>query len=1087
MIEFIDKTHRQIITFNNDLGHLYVPNLKARLIDESGGYYIKTNSLGFRSNIEFKKEKKKKRILFFGDSNTAADGVSNENRYSDLLAKYFDAEVFNFAVSGTGTDQQYLTWKKYAKDIQADLIVIGSLVENIERNKVEFRQTINSFSKEATLTSKPYFKLENEKLILQNYPVKKFKGKIENISKNKVQWSIPENNKLLYFLVNFVRKNFVYKFLNKKYSKKFILLRSSLIRNFYQPFKDYKNPNSKGYKITKAIFEKFTNEAASIPIIIMPIPTYHYYFDGAKPIYQNFYKLFENIKKKIFVFDPLSEIKNLNFEEKSELCLKNDKAHFSIFGHQLLANFLKKKVKELNIFRDTNNFEKKSTTNITKIKSIYVLGISAFYHDSAATLIKDGKIISAAQEERFTRKKNDQSYPKYSINYCLEEAGIEPKDLSAVIFYDNAYLSLERIAWNYLETFPRSIKNWNKYMPRWLTYKLFVPKLIRKNLKYEGKILHNEHHRSHLASAFYPSPFQNSAILTVDGVGEWATASIGVGEGNKIKMIKEMLYPDSVGLLYSAFTQFLGFKVNSGEYKMMGLAPYGKPIYSDLILNKLINLAKDGSIKINQEYFSYLDGDVMTNKNFAKLFKCNPRKPESKITQKEMDIACSIQRVIEKIVLKMATYAKEITGQENLCLSGGVALNCVANGFLLRANIFKNIWIQPASGDAGSSLGSALDAYYTYFNKSREIREDGISSQLGSLLGPSYKNEEIKSYLESVDQFYHFFENNNDRNKIIAKKIKEGKVVGLFLGRTEFGPRALGSRSIVADPRSKDMQTKLNVKIKFRESFRPFAPAIISEETKNYFDMKTESPFMMLVAPITKNKRVSYKKTNSDNMLEIVKKVKSQIPAVTHVDYSARIQTVNKNINNDFYQIIEEFNRQTGCPILINTSFNVRGEPIVNSPQDAHRCFMKTNMDLLVLENFIIEKDNNIEIQKQPSNKKKTVTVKKNLNFLRKDLIKIYSQLKNINVKKYYHQSSGWHDSNQPENIKKIFEITDELDREIVDPAKMSKEILYHWKNKKFALDMKIIIFNLINLSKKIDQANINTSNEISKNVYEMF
>ena len=1087
MTELINKTHRQIITYNKDIGHSYVPNLNARLLDDNGGYFLKTNSLGFRSDIEFKKTKTTRRILFFGDSNTAADGVCNQERYSDLIGKYFDAEVFNYAVSGTGTDQQYLIWKKYAKEIEADLIVIGVLVENIERNKVAFRETISNFTKEKTLTPKPFFKIENDKLVLKNSPVKRFDGNFKRLRKSEVQWSIPQSQRVLYKTINLLRQHEVYKKLNDKYEDRLSNLRSFLIQKFYQPYRDYRNYKSTGYSLLKKILEEFTNSIGDIPVILMPIPTYHYYFDGAKPIYRTLFGSFNNPSKNIFVIDPLNQLKKLSYKEKKNLCLPYDKSHFSKRGHEVIAKYVKDEIDTLKIFKNSSTSHKKVLNNKSIKKHTYILGISAFYHDSAASLIKDGKIIAAAQEERFTRKKNDQSFPKFAINYCLEEAGINSDKLDAIVYYDNAYLTLERVFWSYLKTFPKSLASWQKYIPRWLAYKIFIPNLIRKNLNYNGKILHNEHHRSHLASAFFPSPFYKSAILTIDGVGEWATASIGVGENNNIKMLKEMSYPNSVGLLYSAFTQFLGFKVNSGEYKMMGLAPYGKPIYVDLILKHLVELKEDGSILINQDYFSYLDGSVMTNEKFAKLFGGPARKPETKITKREMDLASSIQKVTEKIIFNMASYTKKLTGSENLCLSGGVALNCVANGHLMKSNLFKDLWIQPASGDAGSSLGCAYDAYFSYFNNERVLGENNSSLQSGSLLGPSWTNIEIQSFLHSADAKYNYYANDNEKNKIIAKKVKDGKVVGLFLGRSEFGPRALGSRSIIGDPRNKDMQARLNLKIKFRESFRPFAPAILQEKTKSYFELEKQSPYMMLVAPVNNEKRLPLQNNKTEDMLKIVRQARSEIPAVTHVDYSARVQTVDKKLNYKFHEIIEEFDNQTGCPLVINTSFNVRGEPIVNSPVDAYRCFMNTNMDILVLENFILEKNeqNNLVLKNWNIPKK---NLRKKINkkdFLSNELSAIYSKIKKIDSN-FNFEEKGWK-NHSDSGLRKIFEIPKALDDQNYDPTNMTEEIIKYWNNKNFARETSNIIIDLLKLSKKYKTNQLKFDEEVSDTMYEMF
>ena len=1084
-METLGKSHRQIITFNNEIGYSYVPNLKARLINSEGGYFIRTNSQGFRSDIEYEiKKKKKQRILFFGDSNTAGDGVGNLDRFSELLGKHFDAEIFNYALSGSGTDQQYLIWKKYAEQVEADLIIIGTLVENIERNKVKFRETTNYFDKKSTLTSKPYFKIKDEKLKLFNVPVERFDGNYNNIKIKEVQWGVPYKQKRLYQTINFLRNNKIFQAINNKYEKKLSFLRSFLIKNFYQPFDEYNNIESDGYKLMQKILEKFLTSIKNTPIILMPIPTYHYYFDGAKPIYKKFFNSFENKKNNIFVFDPLKDLRQLKFDEKKLLPLSDDKSHFSKYGHKKIANFLCQKIEEQKLLNNKFNNNKYIVNNIDK--PIYILGISAFYHDSAATLIKDGKIVSAAQEERFTRIKNDQSFPKFAINYCLEEAGINPNELSAIVFYDNGYLSLERIMWSYAKTVPSSLESWKKYMPRWLTHKFFVPKLIREHLKYTGKILHNDHHRSHLASAFFPSPFKKSAILTIDGVGEWTTASIGIGDGNKLNMLKEISFPNSVGLLYSAFTQFLGFKVNSGEYKMMGLAPYGKPIYEDLIMKNLVNLKEDGSIIINQDFFSYLSGTEMTNEKFSQLFKIKPRISESRISQIHMDIASSIQKVTEKIIFNMAKYTKKITGEENLCLSGGVALNCVANGFLLKSGLFKNIWIQPASGDAGSSLGCAYDAYYSYLGNDRSTdNQEKLSSQLGSMFGPAWSADELKAFLETAKISYQEFKSLDDRNKSIASFLKNGKVIGLFQGRTEFGPRALGSRSIIGDARNKDMQARLNLKIKFRESFRPFAPAILCEKVSEFFELNQESPYMMLVAKVNKDRRKAPKKIQSEDMLKIVKEIRSEIPAITHVDYSARIQTVDKKNNLNLYEIIKEFENQTNCPLIINTSFNVRGEPIVNSPNDAYKCFMNTNMDILILENFLIKKDkqgHNLKDWKISEKSKETIKLKKTKI---KELEKVYSNLKNIKISQNYNLD-GWNDTSNLD-LKDIFEIPIELDANNFVPEKMSKAIIRYWRDEKFGKEMLKTITELLILAKSKKIKNLELDENLSENMYEMF
>lgn len=586
---------------------------------------------------------------------------------------------------------------------------------------------------------------------------------------------------------------------------------------------------------------------------------------------------------------------------------------------------------------------------------MYILGISCFYHDSAACLIRDGQIIGAAQEERFTRKKHDHDFPKNAINWCLTKAGINIQDVDYIVFYDKPLIKFERILETALTYAPSGISQFIQAMPLWLKQKLWIPEIIKDELGYKGKILFSGHHESHAASAFYPSPFKEAAFLTLDGVGEWETASFGSGKDNNLEIEYYLRFPHSLGLLYSAFTYYCGFKVNSGEYKLMGLAPYGEPKYKNLIMDELIDLKDDGSFKINMKYFGYCNTLRMTNRNFNRLFNAAARNAETKISQFYMDVAASIQAVTEEIMLRMATHVHKITGQDKLCLAGGVALNCVGNGKILRNGPFKEIWIQPASGDAGGALGAALLIWYKYLGNTRAVNTQK-DSQAASLLGPEYTNEDIRSFLTEQNIPYKEF-STAELPKITASLIEQGNIIGWFQGKMEFGPRALGSRSIIGDARNQEMQSKMNLKIKYRESFRPFAPAILKEEANKWFDLKTESPYMLLVAPVNKDKIISndtaLKQAAGFDKLKINRSV---IPAVTHVDYSARVQTVSKDDNLLFYNTINELFKKTGCPVVINTSFNVRGEPLVCSPQDAFRCFMRTEMDYLVMGNFILDK-----------------------------------------------------------------------------------------------------------------------------------
>ncbi len=582
-----------------------------------------------------------------------------------------------------------------------------------------------------------------------------------------------------------------------------------------------------------------------------------------------------------------------------------------------------------------------------------ILGISCFYHDSAACLVRDGQIIAAVQEERFSRKKHDFNFPENSIDYCLKEAGINVGDLNFVVFYDKPFIKFERILETALAYAPGGITQFIRAIPLWLKQKLWISELIKKELGYNGKILFSEHHESHAASAFYPSPFKEAAFLTIDGVGEWETASFGVGRGNELDIDYYLRFPHSLGLLYSAFTYYCGFKINSGEYKLMGLAPYGEPIYKDLILNELIDLKDDGSFRMNMKYFGYCSSLRMTNRKFDCLFGGPARKPETKLTQKYMDVAASVQAATEEIMLKMARHVHEVTGQSNLCLAGGVALNCVGNGRVLREGPFKNIWIQPASGDAGGALGAALLVWHKYLGNNR-IVDDQHDLQKSSLLGPAYSDDYVEKFLTDSDIPYRRFDGKTIV-KEVADLIAQNKVIGWFQGRIEFGPRALGARSIIGDARSPDMQSKMNLKIKYRESFRPFAPTVLREKADEWFDLCGDSPYMLLVAPVKETKRIS---NDGDDKIgfEKLKSLCSHIPAVTHIDYTARVQTVSKEDNPLYYELINQFYQKTGCPVIINTSFNVRGEPLVLTPEDAYRCFMRTEMDYLVLGNFLLDK-----------------------------------------------------------------------------------------------------------------------------------
>ena len=589
--------------------------------------------------------------------------------------------------------------------------------------------------------------------------------------------------------------------------------------------------------------------------------------------------------------------------------------------------------------------------------STTILGISAFYHDSAAAIVRDGAIVAAAQEERFTRKKHDQAFPQHAVEYCLREAGVRPEDVTYVAFYEKPLVKFERLLETYLAFAPQGFASFRKALPLWLREKLHLTREMDRGLggRYRGRYVFLEHHESHAASAFFPSPFSEAAILTVDGVGEWATATYGTGRGNRIDLTHELRFPHSLGLLYSAFTYYTGFQVNSGEYKVMGLAPYGEPRYRNLILDHLLDLKADGSFRLDLRYFNYCQGLTMTSERFHELFGGRPRRPESPLAQREMDLAASVQAVTEEVMARICAHLHKETGLEHLCLAGGVALNCVANGRILRDGPFKKLWIQPAAGDAGGALGAALFVWHQLLGHERDGA--AIDRQKGSLLGPRFENDDIKAFLDRTGCTYHHL-TGEALDECVANLLASDKVIGRFQGRMEFGPRALGNRSIIGDARSEAMQTVMNLKIKFRESFRPFAPSVLQERVSDYFEMcsDVESPYMLLVAGVEARRRVAPENGNGLRGLALLKQKRSIVPAITHVDYSARVQTVDATRNPAYHQLLRHFEARTGCPVIINTSFNVRGEPIVGSPEDAFRCFMNTDMDALVLEDFVLIK-----------------------------------------------------------------------------------------------------------------------------------
>ena len=850
------STHRMVIQRDPDVGHRFTSSIRARIPSEDGGYFVVTNSLGFRSDHEFDKAKADHpRILMFGDSYTAGDCVTNADRYSDQLARMLGVEVQNYGVSGTGTDHHLLIQRKFAREVAADLVMICVQIDSFHRIQVPFWPCFDRVAHRTVLVPKPYFEWENGELVLR--PVLTPKGRpfdqggadVE-AGRRKAPWH--DSLRSAYLAIPGLRA--------LRCSRPFRELGSRAVSALHRatdnhPYPDILSADTPGWKLMSAILRLFRAEAMPRSVVIVPIPTPEFFVHGVKPVYQPLFQSLDDPASGVHVIDVTTPLMKLPWRARQKLTYKYG-GHLTPWANRLVAESMADQLRRLRLLPTA-----KSTVPVSGLKlsrraceppprdSVVILGISCYYHNSAAALIRDGQIVAAAEEERFTRIKNDRRFPRNAINFCLEQAGLSQKELTAVVYYDNSALTFERLCQSVAAVdHDSALAMFGKIMPSWLRMKLHLPKLLRSYLKYEGPILQGVHHRSHAASCFFPSPFERAALLTIDGVGEWATASIGRGEGNHIQLLREMRFPNSLGLLYSAFTEFTGFKVNSGEYEMMGLAPYGEPVFQKQILDHLIDLKSDGSVELNLEYFGFLHDSRMTNQRFAALFNGPRRSPEGRITRREIDLARSIQEVTEEAILRMARTAKELTGEKYLCLAGGVALNCVANGRLLREGPFEDLWIQPAAGDSGCALGAALDVYHTYYGSPRVIRS-GQAAQGGSYLGPAFSVDEIEAYLETFGYPYHKLPE-SERNSFLANKLCQGKVVGHFSGRLEFGPRALGARSILGDPRNPDMQSTLNLRIKHRESFRPFAPAVLAEKVGEYFELDRESPYMLLVAPV---------------------------------------------------------------------------------------------------------------------------------------------------------------------------------------------------------------------------------------------
>ena len=1103
------STHRMVIQHDPDVGHRFVPNLKVRLPGGDGGYFVVTNSAGFRSDSDFERRKGTlPRILMFGDSYTAGDNVPNAERYSDKLAALLGVELQNYGVSGTGTDQNLLIYRKFAREVEADLIIICVQIDSFHRIQVPHRPSIDRTTGRKVLIPKPYFELADGELLLRQVPVPKERPLATPDSLETERGRQEDSWK------EFVHKSYLkIPYLKEmRHSKPLREFGDKLIAEFYRikrvhPYPDIESPNTPGWRLMEAILRQFIAEVKPTPVMIVPIPSIDFYVYGVEPVYQKLFARLDNPASGVHVADVSTTLVRLPHEVRETLRFLHG-GHFTPLANGYVAEDMANFIRQRNLIGGIKPVVKptqNAPAALRKIEPVYILGISCYYHNSAAAIIRDGEIVAAAEEERFTRVKNDRRFPHSAINYCLEEAGIGQHALSAVVYYDNAALTFERLCHSLMAVDRASAEGmWMKIMPSWLRLKLHFPKFIREHLRYDGPILQGVHHRSHAASCFYPSPFERAAILTVDGVGEWATATIGRGEGSSVRLLKEMRFPHSLGLLYSAFTQFTGFKVNSGEYKMMGLAPYGEPVYAQRILDNLIDLKADGSLELNLEYFGFLQENQMTAGKFANLFDGPQRKPESKITRREMNLARSIQWVTEEAMLRMARTAKQLTGEDKLCLAGGVALNCVANGRLLREGPFEDLWIQPAAGDSGCALGVALDAYHSYFGKERTQRADGRPKQGGSFLGPSFSDDEIRCYLETYGYPYQYLAAER-RAEFLAERLTEGKVVGHFAGRLEFGPRALGARSILGDPRNAEMQASLNLRIKFRESFRPFAPAVLAEQAGCYFELDRESPYMLLVAPVREARRLPLDASidESDDLLPVVRRLRSDIPAVTHVDYSARIQTVRREDHPEYYDLIDAFRQKTGYAVIVNTSFNVRGEPIVCTPQDAYRCFMRTDMDVLALGNFILLKNS------QPAWPEGTgeglenedispVVAESYPDELVAKLHKLFDdafwpsavqckESESVLVDPRFRKTSTtWADIDEPCDLRSLFPLPSEFDSMKPDPVRFAASLTQTWSEGVAAEGLRPVIAKLIKVG--LDYPlEAEAFEQVSESVYVMF
>jgi carbamoyltransferase len=936
--------HRMLYRHDPMLAHRFVPGTSVRIPGPRGGIFVRTNAQGFRSDWDFTAAKgDRPRVLFFGDSLTAGDGCENSERFSDVVGQILGAETYNYGLPGSGTDQQLLVLRHCAGNVEADALVLALYVENIERNKVSFRWTLDGQTGRLFRMPKPYFALDGGRLTLRNSPVpnrwpleragggpRDLRRRMRAATRRTLRRS-PRLNHLAYSLARSPFGSWL----------KRVIGAGAL--------PDYRSAGSEGWQLLEAILREFRSAAGSTPVVLVPIPTYSYLVDDLPQHYQQRFEELARSLPGLHVLDLTAALRRMSRAEKLEL-LQPDLTHFTPAGHRRAAEVI---AEGLQRFVPAVRAPRIAAPARTPSRHVWVLGISCFFHDAGAALIKDGQIVAAALEERFSRVKHDPRFPRQAINYCLEEGGIHPSQLSAVGYHQNLGLNLERM----FDTLLLQEGALNALHPgvlsEWFEQKLRLSETIRRELAFDGPLYQGGHHRSHAAAAFFPSPFERAAVLTIDGVGEWVSATLGVGRGNALEIRQECRFPQSVGLFYSAVTRFLGFRANTDEYKIMGLAPYGAPRFTERMREELIRIENDGSVELHEAFRSPSFEPMAAV--LTKTLGIPVRSPSQPLRSEHADVARSLQELLEEVVLRMAAFARRETNESHLCLAGGVALNCVATGRLLREGIFDDVWIQPAADDSGSSLGVALDLYYTQFQGERRV-DDLRTQQRDSCLGPSYSDAEIQAFLDTYGRPYETL-SSDDMAARVADLLRNGKIVGRFAGRGEFGPRALGSRSILADPRDRGMQAEVNRRIKQREGFRPFAPAVLEEVASTYFELDRPSPYMSFAVPIVSSHCRKVPALDGEDLLVLSPPAASDIPAVTHIDHSARVQTVSAERSPAFHGVISAFGEKTGCPVVLNTSFNVNDEPIVWTPYDAYRCFMRSGLDALSMGPALLLKE----------------------------------------------------------------------------------------------------------------------------------